>query len=81
MRVCLWIALAIVYLFIGFWVAYFLYRKTDCVFKTTTNILLWPIICFVLILALTLAYINDRLIFISKMIEHKFDKMKRKRRK
>ena len=77
MKIALWILFVIAYLFIGFWVAYFLYRKTDLDFKATTNILLWPIISVLVGLLYILYCLGKLLNFISGKIERLFERLRR----
>ena len=78
MRICLWIALVIMYLFIGFWVAYFLYRKSDLDFRATTNILLWPIMIIAIILSYMFHYLGKAANYISNKAERLFERLKHK---
>ena len=73
MKIALWIFFVIAYLFVGFWVAYFLYRKTDLEFKATTNILLWPVVSIAVGLLYVLYYLGKVLNLVSRKIERSYE--------
>lgn len=72
----------LVYLAIGFLVAYILYKNgyNDLVKNTVTNILLWPFVTIIVLIAGMLCYHDKLSTNISRIIKHVFDLMSKKRR-